>query len=129
MNVDLPAPLGPSRPVMPGGTDTVTSLRPMTWPYHFDTWSADDDRPGHDRPAATLASCHDLDAADAALRIEIEADNQATITSGETGHGCRSAAAGGRSRRRAARGWRSATATRTRLLPVIAAQGAEKRRA
>ena len=28
MNVDLPAPFGPSRPVMPGGTMTVTSLRP-----------------------------------------------------------------------------------------------------
>src|SRR5262249_4344908 len=39
-NVDLPAPFGPSRPVMPLGTETVTSLRPMTCPYHFDTWSA-----------------------------------------------------------------------------------------
>ena len=40
MNVDLPAPFGPSRPVTPGGTLTLTSLRPMTWPYHFETWSA-----------------------------------------------------------------------------------------
>ncbi len=40
MNVDLPAPLGPSRPVMPGGTFTVTSFRPITCPYHFDTCSA-----------------------------------------------------------------------------------------
>jgi hypothetical protein len=40
MNVDLPAPFGPSRPVMPGPTDTVTSLRPMTCPYHFDSWVA-----------------------------------------------------------------------------------------
>src|SRR4029078_5700746 len=40
MNVDLPAPLGPRRPVMPGGTLTLTSLRPITWPYHFDTCSA-----------------------------------------------------------------------------------------
>src|SRR5436190_22638843 len=37
MNVDLPAPFGPSSPVMPGGIDTVTLLRPLTWPYHFDT--------------------------------------------------------------------------------------------
>ena len=37
MNVDLPAPLGPSSPVIPGGTVTVTSLRPITWPYHFET--------------------------------------------------------------------------------------------
>ena len=35
-SVDLPAPFGPSRPVMPGGMDTLTSFRPMTWPYHFD---------------------------------------------------------------------------------------------
>src|SRR6266567_4036269 len=40
MNVDLPAPLGPSRPVTPGGTVTVTSFRPMTCPYHFETCSA-----------------------------------------------------------------------------------------
>src|ERR1700741_1326274 len=39
MNVDLPAPFGPSNPVIPGGTDTVTSFRPETWPYHFDRWS------------------------------------------------------------------------------------------
>ena len=36
MNVDLPAPLGPSSPVMPAGTVTDTSFRPMTCPYHFD---------------------------------------------------------------------------------------------
>src|SRR5688572_26769497 len=40
MNVDLPAPLGPSSPVMPGGIETVTLLRPLTCPYHFDTPSA-----------------------------------------------------------------------------------------
>ena len=40
MNVDLPAPLGPSRPVMPCGIDTVTLLRPETCPYHLDTASA-----------------------------------------------------------------------------------------
>src|SRR5215207_7694384 len=40
MNVDLPAPFGPSRPVMPGGTLTVTSFRPITWPYHLETCSA-----------------------------------------------------------------------------------------
>ena len=37
MNVDLPAPFGPSSPVMPEGTVRVTSFRPITWPYHFDT--------------------------------------------------------------------------------------------
>src|SRR5688500_405513 len=97
MNVDLPAPLGPNSPVMPGGTDTVTSLRPMTWPYHFETCSAVTmaaliSQPGGLRPASppcTLAhgdpraprsarvahslslvrkaSCHDLHPADAAL--------------------------------------------------------------
>ena len=36
MNVDLPAPFGPSRPVTPGATVTVTSFRPITCPYHFD---------------------------------------------------------------------------------------------
>ena len=40
MNVDLPAPFGPSSPVMPGGTFTVTSFKPMTCPYHFETCSA-----------------------------------------------------------------------------------------
>ena len=40
MNVDLPAPFGPSRPVMPGGMLTVTSFSPLTWPYHLDRCSA-----------------------------------------------------------------------------------------
>ena len=40
MNVLLPAPLGPSSPVIPDGTLTDTSLRPMTCPYHLDTCSA-----------------------------------------------------------------------------------------
>src|SRR5260221_8255608 len=40
MNVDLLAPLGPRRPVPPGGTETLTWFRPMTWPYHFETCSA-----------------------------------------------------------------------------------------
>jgi hypothetical protein len=35
--VDLPAPFGPSSPVIPVGTETETSFRPMTCPYHFDT--------------------------------------------------------------------------------------------
>ena len=43
MNVDLPAPFGPSNPVMPGGTVTVTSLSPDTWPYHFDRCSRGND--------------------------------------------------------------------------------------
>ena len=41
MNVDLPAPFGPSRPVIPGGTFTVTSLSPMTCPYQRETCSAE----------------------------------------------------------------------------------------
>jgi len=36
MNVDLPAPFGPSRPVTPEGTDTDTSFNPMTCPYHLE---------------------------------------------------------------------------------------------
>jgi hypothetical protein len=40
MKVDLPAPLGPSRPVMPPGIETVTLLRPLTCPYHLETASA-----------------------------------------------------------------------------------------
>src|SRR4051812_37306921 len=40
MNVLLPAPFGPSRPVTPGGTLTVMSLRPLTCPYHLDSFSA-----------------------------------------------------------------------------------------
>ncbi len=39
MNVLFPAPFGPSSPVIPGGTLTVTSLSPMTCPYHFEMWS------------------------------------------------------------------------------------------
>src|SRR5258708_35998576 len=39
INVDLPAPLGPRSPVMPCGTVSVTSFRPMTCPYHFDRCS------------------------------------------------------------------------------------------
>src|SRR4051794_31741980 len=38
-SVDLPAPLGPSRPVTPGGTRNVSLLRPMTLPYHLETAS------------------------------------------------------------------------------------------
>jgi len=36
MKVDLPAPFGPSRPVIPCGSVTDTSFSPITWPYHFD---------------------------------------------------------------------------------------------
>jgi hypothetical protein len=39
-SVDLPAPFGPSRPVTPAPMVMVTSLIPITWPYHFDTFSA-----------------------------------------------------------------------------------------
>ena len=31
---DFPAPLGPRRPVIPGGMSTVTSFSPITSPYH-----------------------------------------------------------------------------------------------
>ena len=40
MNVDFPAPFGPSSPVIPCGIVTLTSFRPMTCPYHFDRCSA-----------------------------------------------------------------------------------------
>src|SRR5687768_3697550 len=40
MRLDLPAPLGPKRPVMPGWTSTVTSLTAMTSPYHRESWLA-----------------------------------------------------------------------------------------
>src|SRR5689334_20932792 len=58
MNVDLPAPLGPSNPVIPAGTVTVTSFRPDTWPYHFDRCSVVMIIPSTTRPddAAGLTS-------------------------------------------------------------------------
>src|SRR6476660_3233746 len=37
MSVDLPAPLGPSRPVTPGPTVIVTPLTATTLPYHRET--------------------------------------------------------------------------------------------
>src|SRR6185503_7685049 len=64
MNVDLPAPLGPSKPVMPGGTATVTSLSPDTCPYHFDRCSA------AIIGVSALISGHDLDGANPALENE-----------------------------------------------------------
>src|SRR5436190_24290541 len=95
MKVDLPAPFGPSRPVTPGGTETLTSLRPMTWPYHFETCSAltigvivlsrgfaprtplhalslaaspaRSDRVAHSLSLVRAAPCHHLDAADPPL--------------------------------------------------------------
>ena len=39
MRVDLPAPLEPTRPVMPGRSSRVTWLTPMTGPYHLETRS------------------------------------------------------------------------------------------
>ena len=35
--VVLPAPFGPSSPVTPGCTSSVTSFTATTFPYHFDT--------------------------------------------------------------------------------------------
>src|SRR6185295_12840310 len=35
ISVDLPAPLGPSRPTMPPLSFQVTSDTPSTWPYHL----------------------------------------------------------------------------------------------
>ena len=37
ISVLLPAPLGPTRAVMPGPIEAVTALRPMTSPYHLET--------------------------------------------------------------------------------------------
>src|SRR5262245_36389971 len=56
MKVDLPAPFGPRSPVMPGGTDTDTSFRPITWPYHFDTCSAATIAGGRDATGAATAA-------------------------------------------------------------------------
>src|SRR5438128_999252 len=39
MRVDLPAPLGPSRPVTPGAMVMVTSLTATTFPNQRETWS------------------------------------------------------------------------------------------
>ena len=75
MNVLLPAPFGPSSPVIPGGTVTVTSFRPMTWPYHFDTCSA---------LSIGRRSRHHLHAAHAPLEHRDRHDDQASSTSTET---------------------------------------------
>ncbi len=77
MKVDLPAPFGPSSPVIPAGTLTVTSLRPMTWPYHFDTCSA----------TTTACSCHDLHAAHAPFENRERHRDQAETTISETCQG------------------------------------------
>ena len=55
-NVDLPAPLGPSRPVTPGPTVVVTSLSAMTGPYQREARTYSSGR----------ASPHDLHRAHAA---------------------------------------------------------------
>ena len=39
ISVDLPAPLGPSRPVTPGPIVIDTSLTATTLRYHRETWS------------------------------------------------------------------------------------------
>ena len=39
ISVLLPAPLAPTRPVMPGRSSSVTWLTPITGPYHFETRS------------------------------------------------------------------------------------------
>ena len=39
IRVDLPAPLGPSRPVTPGPIVIVTSLTATTLPNQRETWS------------------------------------------------------------------------------------------
>src|SRR3954454_4033209 len=38
-SVDLPAPFGPRRPVMPGPMATETSFTATTLPYQRETWS------------------------------------------------------------------------------------------
>ena len=40
ISVDLPAPLGPSRPVTPGPSLIVTSLTATTLPNQRETWSS-----------------------------------------------------------------------------------------
>ncbi len=40
MKVDLPAPFGPRRPVMPLSIARETSFRPRTFPYHFERFFA-----------------------------------------------------------------------------------------
>ena len=40
ISVDLPAPLGPSRPVTPGPMVIETSLTATTLRYHRETWSS-----------------------------------------------------------------------------------------
>src|SRR5712691_1591959 len=105
MNVDLPAPCGPRSPVTPGGTETETSFRPMTWPYHFETCSAvttgvivlsrgfaprtplhalslaaspaRSDRVAHSLSLVRAASCHNLHAAYSALEDRDGDDDQA----------------------------------------------------
>ena len=78
MKVDLPAPLGPSSPVMPGGTETLTSFRPMTWPYHFETCSA-----------VTIGASYVTTSTPRTRRsrIEIEMTTSPMMTSSETSHG------------------------------------------
>ena len=52
MNVDLPAPLAPSRPVAGASTTTVTPSRACTSPYRFDTPTASMAPAQRARPAA-----------------------------------------------------------------------------
>ena len=63
---------------MPGGTLTLTSLRPMTWPYHFETWSA-----------ATIARAHVTTSTPRTRRSSTEIDTtiKPTITMSDTCHG------------------------------------------
>ena len=75
MNVDLPAPFGPSRPVIPGGIDTVTSLSPLTCPYHFErcsAWTMGADAAG----SVSSPSAHHLDRAHAPLEHERRAADE-----------------------------------------------------
>src|SRR4051794_40966827 len=108
MNVDLPAPFGPRRPVIPGGTVTFTSFSPMTWPYHLETCSAVTTGLAADGAAV-------LPAAGAGAAPGAVADGTGTVTSPppRRGRGAR----GSRSRRRPGRqspaatpatAWRSA---------------------
>ena len=80
MKVDFPAPFGPSSPVMPGDTSSVTSFRPMTWPYHFETWSA---------LMTTWRPPHATTSTPRTRRSRMTADSATTAasTANDTGHG------------------------------------------
>src|SRR3954470_699177 len=61
-SVDLPAPFGPRRPVMPGPMATETSFTATTLPYQRETWSTRIVAPAGGVASGT-ARCSDVGAA------------------------------------------------------------------